>query len=388
MKKIGLAINYDYPDYGGMLQSYALYLKLNSLGYDAKPFDIDNLKKDINRKKWRYFLRHIFDGTIVAEKSRVLFKKIKRKFDPKLNKNLNKRYDALDAFSKGSFNTIDGIHSWNDLSSCSRNCDCVIVGSDQLWLPSNIEADYYTLSFVPEKVTKIAYATSFGVSKIQKDQASKVSSFLSRFEHLSAREYSGQEIIKQYANIEAELVCDPTMLLSRNEWDCVCSNGRVIEDEYIFCYFMGDNPWQREFVSKLKKRTGLKIVSLLHLDQIIKTDEKYCDYAPFNVSPSDFINLVKNAKYVCTDSFHGSVFSLIYNKTFYTFMRFSEKATLSTNNRIVTLLDKVGLSNALVEKNYDFEEQFNKTINFEDVNLKMKAFRESSLSYLLNSIEK
>ena len=106
---------------------------------------------------------------------------------------------------------------------------------------------------------------------------------------------------------------------------------------------MGNNPWQRDFVTQLLEKTGCKILALLHLDQYIKSDEDYVDYAPYDVSPADFINLIKNAEYVCTDSFHGTVFSIIYQRTFFTFMRFSEKATLSTNSRIDTLLGKMGL---------------------------------------------
>ena len=96
---------------------------------------------------------------------------------------------------------------------------------------------------------------------------------------------------------------------------------------------MGDNPEQREFVKRLAKEKGLKIVALLHLDQFIETDEHYADYTPWDISPDDFVNLVKYAEYVCTDSFHGTVFSIIYSRNFFTFKRFNKKASLSTNTK-------------------------------------------------------
>ena len=125
---------------------------------------------------------------------------------------------------------------------------------------------------------------------------------------------------------------------------------------------MGNNLWQREFVEELKRKTGYKIVALLHLDQYIKADEEYVDYAPFDISPTDFINLVKNSEMVCTDSFHGTVFSLIYSKQFFTFMRFSDKATLSTNSRITTLLKCIGVEDRLVCQ----KTRFRKPLEFKD----------------------
>lgn len=98
----------------------------------------------------------------------------------------------------------------------------------------------------------------------------------------------------------------------KDDWSNMASDNRIVDDDYVFCYFMGDNPEHREFAKRLAKKENCKIVALLHLDQYISADEDYVDYAPYNISPADFVNLVKNAKYVCTDSFHGTVFSIIF----------------------------------------------------------------------------
>lgn len=387
-KKIGMSINYDYPDYGGMLQAYASYRKIRDLGYEPEAINIKAISGDIKKRKILYFAKNIFDSSIVKEKSQIIFKKIRTKLNKELSSNLGKRYDAFDNFYKGHFKVSREYQSWNDLTNGCKDYSSVVVGSDQLWLPSNIAGDYYTLSFVPNEVNKVAYATSFGVSKIAKGQETKAKEYLSRIDYLSAREESGQRIIKEYTGRDVQLVCDPALLLTAKEWDEDATPGRIIKDRYIFCYFMGDNPWQREFVKELKKKTSYKIVALLHLDQYIKSDENYVDEAPYDVSPADFINLVKNAEMVCTDSFHGTVFSLTYGKMFFTFMRFSDKATLSTNSRITTLLKRVGVEDRLVTKESNAEKMLKQNMDIEGIQKRLCIFRNESLEYLEKALEK
>lgn len=385
-KKVGMAINYDYPDYGGMLQAYASFRKIRDLGYDSEAINISAVASDIKRRKIKYFAKNITDFSIVKEKSQVVFKKMRQKTNRELRANLGKRYEAFDTFCAKKFKISKEYKDWTELTRGCRDYCAIVVGSDQLWLPSNIAGDYYTLSFVPDDVKKIAYATSFGVSKIANGQEDKAKEYLSRINFLSAREESGQRIIKECTGRDVPLVCDPALLLTSAEWDEETTNKKNIDGPYIFCYFMGNNPWQREFAKKLKEKTGCKVVALLHLDQYIKSDENYVDDAPYDVSPSDFVNLVKNADYVCTDSFHGTVFSIIYHRIFFTFKRFSEKATLSTNSRIDTLLRKTGLQDRLVEKDYSDLELLKKSINWDVVTERLDIFRRFSLDYLVKSL--
>lgn len=385
-KKIGLAINYDYPDYGGMLQAYATYYKLKKLGYEPEALNIDNLAGSIKKRKIKYFAKNILDFSIVKEKWQIVSKKLRIKLDKEFGRNMTTRYKAFESFCKEKFCTSKVFADWNDISKSCHSYKAVVVGSDQLWLPSNIEGDYYTLNFVPDTVKKIAYATSFGVAEIPKAQEQKADVYLNRINFLSAREESGKKIIKRFTGRDVPLVCDPALLLDSDEWDETATPDRIIKEPYIFCYFMGNNPWQRKFVLELKKKTGCKVVSLLHLDQYIASDEDYVDEAPYDVSPADFVNLVKNADYVCTDSFHGTVFSIIYGRKFFTFKRFSEKATLSTNTRIDTLLKRMELKERLVLEKNTVDEMLERTIDFDVVHDRLVEFRKDSLKYLVDSI--
>lgn len=382
--KVALAINYDYHDYGGMLQAFATQQFLKKQGIDSEAVNFDNLKGDISKRKWKYFLSNILDVSIVKEKSKLIEKKIRQKVNYTLKANMAERDAAFDEFCKTHFKVSRAFLSWTDMTNASeKEYDAVVVGSDQLWLPSNVKADYYTLNWVPKSVKKIAYATSFGIGCIPTKYDDIYTEYLSRINYLSARETSGQEIIKKHTGKDVPLVNDPALLLDANDWNEVISEEPLVKEKYVFCYFMGNNPKQREYVTALAKEKDLKIVALLHLDQYIASDEDYADYAPWNVSPADFVNLVKNAEYVCTDSFHGTVFSTIYSRNFFTFMRFKKNASLSTNTRITSLLARLGLTDRLVEN------MNNRPLDISDwdkIQTEVAAFRKISGDWLVKSL--
>ena len=384
--KVALAINYDYHDYGGMLQAFATQRFLEKQGIESDAINFDNVKGDISRRKWKYFLSNIMDISIVKEKSRLIEKKIRQKTNARLKAQMAERDNAFDKFCTSHFKVSRPFDSWDDMAKASqKEYDAVIVGSDQLWLPSNVMADYYTLNWVPEKVKKIAYATSFGIGNIPQKYKEMYRQYLTRIDYLSARETSGQEIISELTDRSVPLVNDPALLLDAKGWDEVIKDKPIINDKYIFCYFMGDNPEQRDFVKRLAKEKGLKIVALLHLDQFIETDEHYADYTPWDISPDDFVNLVKYAEYVCTDSFHGTVFSIIYSRNFFTFKRFNKKASLSTNTRITSLLTRIGLMDRLVE---NLDKRPDNINDWRKIQECVSDFRNASGCWLIESINK
>lgn len=382
--RIALAINYDYHDYGGMLQAFATQRVLEKHGIESEAICFDRLKGEINRRKWLYFLSNITDLSIVKEKGRLIEKRMRQKLNRDLSQKFSKRDAAFDRWCEANFKVSRAFTSWKDMASSMRQYDAVVVGSDQLWLPSNVMADYYTLNWVPDDVNKVCYATSFGIGKIPQKYEAVYHHFLSRIDHLSARENSGQQIIKHIAGREVCQVCDPALLLDRQGWDEVVSS-RLVDEPYIFCYFMGDNPEQREFVRRLAGKTGYKIIALLHLDQYIPADEQYVDYAPYDITPADFVSLIKNANYVCTDSFHGTVFSINYNRTFFTFRRFNRKASLSTNSRITSLLATLGLEDRLYEGTASVEGNVD-IYDWDEIQKRVVTFRKHSMEYLMGAI--
>lgn len=182
---------------------------------------------------------------------------------------------------------------------------------------------------------------------------------MNRFNYIALREKSGCKIVYQLTGRKVNIVLDPTLLFTGEQWLNIQDKESFIKESYIFCYLLGNNKDQRNLIRKFKKKTNLKIVALLHLDEYIPSDEGFADITPYNVGPAEFLNLIRNAKYVFTDSFHCSVFSILYKKEFYTFSRFSHKTKQNTNTKIDNLLEITGLENRKITSNQDVYEILN-----------------------------
>ena len=386
MKKVGIVSCYFKNNYGSMLQAYASQKILDDNNIPNETINISKLS-DFSKGKKKYYLSQITNLHLIKAKFGMIKLKIYSKINKKLKKNFAIRNKKFEEFKK-NFNLTRSFNTYKELNEYSEKvCSDVIVGSDQLWLPVNVVSDYYTLNWVPDNINKISYATSFGISSIPKKYKWKYKYFLNRIENLSVRENTAVNLVKDVAGITAKVVCDPTLLLTKEEWMDIQSETPILKDKYIFCYFLGKNIEHRKFVERLKEKTGYKIVSINHCDEYVKYSDDFADIVPYDVGPSEFINYIRNAEYVCTDSFHGTVFSLINNTKFFTFERFSKKSKMSTNSRIHSLLEIVDLKNRLVSENGNVDELINDSINFDKVNKKLEEFRKDSKDWLLSSIK-
>lgn len=233
---------------------------------------------------------------------------------------------------------------WEDLKKRSaENYDAFLCGSDQLWLPSNLGSHFYTMEFAPAEKPKIAYATSFGVSEIPWFQKTRTAKYLNAFARLSTREKSGQKIINRLLHREVPVVCDPTLLVSVDEWEQLIPVKTPVAGKYLFCFLLGDNTEHRKIAETFAKEEGLQIVTIPFLNHYTEVDETFGDIRLFDVDAADFVNLIRGAEYVLTDSFHGMVFSLLHHKQFMVFNRFQDGAD-SRNSRIDSLCEMLKLS--------------------------------------------
>lgn len=384
MKKTAIVSCYFQHNYGSMLQAYATQMALDKLDYENETIDIAGFNHEIKKAKILYFAKASLTSDILISKlgmaKNVLIKKFSKNDYARLSK---VRSDRFDAFGKKYFRLSSRYSSKEELGKkCDENYSSVLVGSDQLWLPGNIAADYYTLNFVPTTVNSIAYATSFGQSSLPKDSAKKATIFLKKIKHIGVREESGQKLVKKLAGRNVPVVCDPTLLFTGDEWMKIQKKEPIIKGKYILCYFLGNNPPHREFAEKLKKETGCKIVALTHLDEFVKSDEGYADETPYNIDPADFLNLIRNAEYVCTDSFHCSVFSILYKKEFYTFRRYNRNTRQSTNSRLDTLFKITGIEGRLLAGDEKIVDYLNIKTDFDEAHKKLAGVRQQSYEYL------
>lgn len=388
-KKIAVVSCYFKHNYGSMLQAYATQMALDKLNYDNETIDITGFDGEIKKAKLKYFAKASLTSDILLSKLGMAKNVLKKKLSKGEYTNKTQIRDKkFDDFSKKYFRLSPIYSSMTELSNkCEERYSSVLVGSDQLWLPANIAANYYTLSFVPDTVNTIAYSTSFGQSQLPKSVAKKASVFLNKIKHIGVREETGQKLVKDIASRNVPVVCDPTMLFTGEEWMSIQQEKPIVDGKYIFCYFLGNNPSHRDFVKRLKKKTGYKVVALTHLDEYVKSDENYADETPYDVDPADFVNLIRNAKYVCTDSFHCSVFSILYRKQFLTFRRFNRDTIQSTNSRLDSLFNLVGVDNRFVNPEDDVKKYLNIDTDYDSVHEKLAKVREQSYIYLKKSLE-
>lgn len=385
MKPIGLVTCYFHHNYGSMLQAYATEMIMQQMGL---PFQTIACKAPINYMQENKIL-YIIKKLLIADwKMRLGKMKIERakKENPMFAKNWEIRNKAFEQFAETFFHVSPYCKNREELTKMVENYSAFLVGSDQLWRTDSVEHGYYTLEWVPDHIRKIAYSTSIGVKEVPWFQVEKNKRFMNRFDHIALREQSACDLVYKLTGRKVPVVLDPTLLFTGDQWLEIQQQEPLTNGKYIFCYLLGDNPSQRKFIKRVKEKTGYKIVALQQLDDYIPSDEGFADEAPY-VGPREFLNYIRNAEYVFTDSFHCSVFSILYKKNFFTFSRFAEGAKQSTNTRIDNLLHITGLEERRMTNDKTIEEVVNFKRNFDGVDEKLNALRKSSMDYLYNAFK-
>ena len=197
--------------------------------------------------------------------------------------------------------------------------------------------EWYTpvffLKFVPSDKIKISYAASISKDSLTDGEKEVFKKSLADYKAVSVREEQAEELIKDLSPVKPVVTLDPTLLLDEGDWDKVCAP-RVVDEDYIFCYFLGNNPKERKIAKKFAKEKGLKLVSIPLTGAMVYSDLKFGDVVLPAASPEEFISLIKHASYVFTDSFHAVVFSQIYKRQYFAFNRDSKG---SMNSRIINI---------------------------------------------------
>lgn len=382
-KKVGICACYNTLNYGSMLQSFATQAAIDSMGYSSE-YIVYKKKKTpafIMKQLPRLLNSNLmFDKIMKIKKKRALGKY------PEIASKNKTREKAFKRFQDKYYRKFSPVYyGYDELCKAANSYDSIVVGSDQLWTPGGLATNFYNLMFVPDEVNKISYATSFGVSSIPRYQRNRTKNYLRRINYLSVREIKGAELVNKVAGCSAKVVVDPTMLLTKQQWQELISEKRIVEEPYIFCYFLGENTEHRKIANELKEKTGLPIVCTPFLDSFVECDLQFGEHQLFDVGPDDFINLIRGAEYVLTDSFHGSVFSILHHKKFVTLNRFDE-GKQSRNSRIDSLCSILGLEARRYRSN--ILEQISADIDYESVDRKLMSLREESLEFLEKALNR
>lgn len=365
--RIGIITLNGFFNYGNRLQNYALQKFLNSIlpksqvdtiWYDEDNFKLNkkflcfnNIRKYIfNRKGFRKFINeNIFLYDIVREYNIKKFNKryINTIFDYRIKGDLNNRYDYF------------------------------IVGSDQVWNPYgmklNGEAEFIRFA---DSNKRISYAASFGIENISPKYLDDFKSGLLGMNYISVREEAGAKIIKELTGKDVPVLVDPTLLLTKEEWCSIATKPVWYKDEkYILLFFLSEVPTKvKNIVEKLAEEKGLKIINLM--------DKSNIDY--YTSSPDEFLYLIKNASLVYTDSFYGTVFSIIMRVPFVNCPR--ENVGMNMDSRISTLLKLFDLNNRKGVKENDYRIANPFKIKYGDIEGILDKERERSKKYLLNAL--
>lgn len=378
-KKIGLCIAYKGSNYGQLLQAFATQRVVQQLGYETEIIDYrSGLNKGIKPSICAVYvsIKHI-TGRLFVRNNAI-------SHDDLHKLNISEREVVSESFRKERLDNIVICNGYHELKRQSNNYYAVIVGSDQLWLPNVAASNFYTLRFAGVGVKKISYATSLGVSKYPWYARGAAADFLKRIDYISVREEAGKKLIRSMVDIPVEVVADPTYLLTYDEWSELFPNKRTEGTKYVLCFFLGDDLNIKKYASNFAERKGLRIVSILS-NECDSDDSVYADEIVTGRSPEEFINLIRNAEYILTDSFHGIAFSVINRKQFFAFYRKRTDTKESRNSRIDNIVKLWGIEDRLVREPEKLVVPDGE-IDYAIVIPKVEEMREKSLAFLENAL--
>lgn len=378
-KLVGLlTIDPQIYNYGGMLQEYALYRTIEEMGYKCELINYDP-SNEYHTFSYKRDIRNVTFEKIV-EKARL------HKIKSRVNLNsvdianiLSERYKLFDSFRK-RINISERL-SRDQLISLQNRYSGIVCGSDQIWNPDyNIPA--FFLDFVKPPVKPVIYAASIGKAQLTKHQIETYAVLMKPLDAISVREKSAIELLEKYVkHTQMELVLDPTLLLKKEEWISLAKEAKDYPSKYVFCYFLENNAQKSRAALSFSKRVGCNLVSVPYLHGVY--NEMDCGLGDISrpVGPLEFLNYILNAEYVLTDSFHASVFSILFDKNFRVFGR--KSGSYNMNTRIETLLSYFDLCQCMIDT-----EKLELGMPYLSANKNMfDSIKKSSLKFLRDALE-
>lgn len=362
IKKIATITFHNSYNYGSVLQAFALQTYLKKIGYETKIIDFEYGDDYKQYKLFRTYLYLHQPKSFLADLYR-------------LKKNI-KRKKSFDEFTKKHL-LLTSHHYVNedDMSELNTQFDAFICGSDQIW---NLECTKeivpaYFLNFVANNKLKIAYAPSIASATFDGNKE-ELTNLIGRLDSVSVREKSTIDSVKEYTDKEINNVVDPTLLLEVQDYRKIENNNMENVKEYIFFYQLEEDGFKMaKWCEKLSRQKKLSII-YIYKDKI--REFKNGEYA-YGITPSEFLTLIDNASYVVTNSFHATVFSIIFGKKFCTF------PTKNSSSRMRDLLKNIGLEKRIWSEQFRLDEG----IDYKKVQLKLIAFSEKSKQYLKEALD-
>lgn len=376
-----IGIYYNVRNFGAQLQARALQVAIQKKGYPCKwvcfdyktgifnPFVTNNINSELNGEEsdfWNQYAKTV---------------------EP----DLTKRKNAFDSF-QAETDHFEREYHVEDLHEVLNECDRLIIGGDQVWndfyfMAEPHMADCFTLNFVPDGMKTFSFSASTGGGRyLSIEQQKRLTPGLRRLGMISCREKSSVPMLEALSEKKVTCVLDSAFLLSPDEWKSIRKPAQSIagKDKFAMCCFMGRFPEWREASKSICKKTNTKVLAFPHLGEsrYYKVDYSFGDIRDFSSGPAEFLDLIDKSEFVITDSFHACVFSIIYNKPFYVFLRDESNRNLKTNARIEDMLNEFGLSNRIVSPDELLHKDKFEPINYSMVNRILATRRQESIDFL------
>ena len=376
--KVGIITIQKCNNYGADLQAFALQRKLQLMGYDAENIDYLFYKNPGFKKTRRS--APVFKLSIVNRIKEWLLPKINALKSLEHKRVSKQRERAFEEFFTKNVCTSRQYRTIDELYAKPPKYDVYVTGSDQVWNPrTGASVEPYFLTFAPSGATKVSYASSFGVSSLPSIAYYKYSKWLESYAAISVRETSGARIASQFVGcVSPVTVCDPTLLLTADEWSVVAKRlDGVEEGKYLLVYDLSVCPRLWDLARRWAKKLNVRIVRIC---RSVGCEKREGVVNVETAGPGEFVGLVKYAAAVVTTSFHGTVFSVIFNRSFYSVI----PRGMTNSARISNLVDKLGISSRVVKESDCSVVELSEEIK--DYNESLEEFRSNSVSYLRNAI--
>ncbi|WP_187367648.1 polysaccharide pyruvyl transferase family protein [Bacteroides bouchesdurhonensis] len=373
MKKVGIVSYHREANYGTMLQAYALAAAIKKCGTDCEYIDyyetllppayisilrrcLSNLYHFLHlpsRGDFGFFDSYEFRGILKA------FTKFHEKYIP---------------LSKDSY-------YFNTLGDLEDKYEFFITGSDQTWSKA-MNMNPYAINFLPfikDYNKKRSYAPSMGTIHLDSDFKDTLIQELAKFSFASCRERPNCNALTPMIGHKIHYVVDPTLLLTKDDWNTIAIPP-LIQGKYILAYILGTKKCISQFAEKIGREKSLPVYYIITRPEYLNKKN-----ALNNVGPSEFLGLIRDAEYVVTDSFHGTIFSINYGVNFYSFNKRNNEDRISDNDRISVFLEELELSDRFRQ---DDDARISPDINYNNSTIFLNKLRDMSMQYLLSLLKK
>lgn len=372
---IGIVTFHGSHNYGSVLQAYATQKLLDKLGYKS---EIINFRMESQKDYYSLYPTKYGMRTMIGNLLLLPYHRERKSRMYKFEKFIHSRY-------KLSGEELTG---YKDLETISSKYDIYLTGSDQIWsnrIPELVKSDtdytgVYFLDFVDDTKKKISFASSVGESD-EEDLYDKIN-LLKTFSSLSTRETYGVNLLSEITKRPVEKVLDPTLMLSKEEWTSIAPKDPIIKGKYILLYTLRGIrkgfAWGKA-LSKLSKRLNMRVICISPFFPVIYPGMKNM----YDIGPEEFINLINNATLIFTDSFHGTAFSINFNKPFYSLTPGKEK-----DARKREIIDALELSDRIISDHGDVYEIKDWTLDYKNrnTNNKLEILRKTGVDYLIQAL--